>query len=145
MPAWSKAEFRPMRLANCLRANRPKVRAATAGPKTSPTIAIRLLANKTGQKLGHAKMMMAATLSTARAKTIAPRLARVRVDRGADRRLEYEPEQTTDCSHHSDLGLAPMLLGDQEHIEIRPHRAADIGEQKVDRVEQKRIEILSLG
>jgi hypothetical protein len=66
-----------MRLANCLRANRPKVRAATAGPKTSPTIAIRLLANKTGQKLGHAKMMMAATLSTASAKTIAPRLARV--------------------------------------------------------------------
>jgi len=68
-----------------------------------------------------------------------------RVDRRADRRLEYEPEQTTDCSHHSDLGLAPMLLGDQEHIEIRPHRAADIGEQKVDRVKRKRIETLSLG
>jgi hypothetical protein len=67
------------------------------------------------------------------------------VDRGADRRLDYEPEQTADCSHHSNLGLAPMLLGNQEHIEIRPHRAADIGEQEVDGIERKRIEPHSLG
>jgi hypothetical protein len=38
-----------------------------------------------------------------------------------------------------------MLLGNQEHIEIRPHRAADIGEQEVDGIERKRIERLSLG
>jgi hypothetical protein len=34
-------------------------------------------ANKTGQKLGHAKMMTAPMPSTASARTIAPRLARV--------------------------------------------------------------------
>ena len=66
-----------MRLASCLRAYRPKVSAATAGPKTSPTIAIRLLAITTGQKVGHAKMMTAPIPSTASARTIAPRLARV--------------------------------------------------------------------
>jgi hypothetical protein len=38
-----------------------------------------------------------------------------------------------------------MLLGDQEHVEIRPQRAADIGEQEVDRVERKRIETPAVG
>src|SRR6202521_5480528 len=128
-----------MRLASCLRKYRPKVRAATAGPKTSPTIAIRLLAIKTGQKLGHAKMMTAPTPSTASARTIAPRLARL-VDRGADRRLDCEPEQATDRSHHSDLGLAPMLLGNEEDVEIRAQGTADVGEQEVDGVERKRVE-----
>jgi hypothetical protein len=66
-----------MRLASWLRAYRPKVTAATAGPKTSPRIAIKLLAIKTGQKVGHTKMMMAPIPSTASARTIAPRLARV--------------------------------------------------------------------
>jgi hypothetical protein len=33
-----------------------------------------------------------------------------------------------------------MLLGDQEHIEIRAQRAADIGEQEVDGVERERVE-----
>ncbi len=66
-----------MRLASCFRAYRPKVRAATAGPKTSPTIAIALLAIATGQKVGRAKMIAAPMPSTASARTIAPRLARV--------------------------------------------------------------------
>jgi hypothetical protein len=66
-----------MRLARCFRAYRPNVRAATAGPKTSPTTAIRLLAIATGQKLGHAKMVVAPMLSTASARTIASRLPRV--------------------------------------------------------------------
>ena len=33
-----------------------------------------------------------------------------------------------------------MLLGDKEHVEIRPEGAADIGEQKVDSVEGERAE-----
>ena len=66
-----------MRLASSFRAYRPRVRAATAGPKTSPTTAIKLFAIRTGQKLGHAKMMTAPMPSTPSARTIAPRLARV--------------------------------------------------------------------
>ena len=62
------------------------------------------------------------------------------VDRGADRRLDREPEQAADRRHQADLGLAPMLLGDQEHVEIRPERAADVGEQEVDGVERERVE-----
>ena len=38
-----------------------------------------------------------------------------------------------------------MLLGDQEHIEIRPDRAAYVGEQEVDGVERERAETLALG
>ena len=38
-----------------------------------------------------------------------------------------------------------MLLGDQEDIEIRPQRAAHVGEQEVDGVERARIEMLALG
>jgi hypothetical protein len=38
-----------------------------------------------------------------------------------------------------------MLLGDQEHIEIRPEGAAHVGEQEVDSVERQRVETLALG
>ncbi len=62
------------------------------------------------------------------------------VDRGADRRLDGEPEQAADRGHQSDFGLAPMLLGDQEHVEIRPERAAHVGQQEVDGVERERVE-----
>jgi hypothetical protein len=67
------------------------------------------------------------------------------VDRGADRRLDGKPEQTTDRGDQSDFGLAPMLLGDQEHVEIRPQRAADIGEQEVAGVKRERVETLTNG
>jgi hypothetical protein len=48
------------------------------------------------------------------------------VNRGADRRLDGKSEQAADRDDYSDFGLAPMLLGDQEHVEIRPQRAADL-------------------
>ena len=67
------------------------------------------------------------------------------VDRGADRRLDGEPEQAADGRHQSDFGLAPMLLGDQEDIEIRPERTAHVGEQEIDGVERERVETLALG
>ena len=58
------------------------------------------------------------------------------VDCSTDRRLDREPEQTGDRGHYADFGLAPMLLGDEEHVEIRPQRTADIGKQEVDGVER---------
>jgi hypothetical protein len=36
-----------------------------------------------------------------------------------------------------------MLLGDQEHIEIRAESAADIGEQEIDGVEREGVEALA--
>jgi hypothetical protein len=38
-----------------------------------------------------------------------------------------------------------MLLDDQEHVEIRPQRAAHVGQQEVDGVERERVEPLALG
>jgi hypothetical protein len=38
-----------------------------------------------------------------------------------------------------------MLLGDQEHVEIRPQRATHVGQQEVDGVERERVETLALG
>jgi hypothetical protein len=54
------------------------------------------------------------------------------VDRGADRRLRGDSEQAADHGHQAGFGLAPVLLGDEEHIEIRPKGAAHIGEEEVD-------------
>ena len=31
----------------------------------------------------------------------------------------------------ADFGLAPMLLGNQKHVEIRPKRAPNVGKQKI--------------
>jgi hypothetical protein len=70
---------------------------------------------KTGQKVGYTKIMMAPIPSTASARTIAPRLARVS-SIAAPIGLYSETLQAADRGHHSDLGLAPMLLGDQEHV-----------------------------
>src|SRR6516165_2726037 len=56
---------------------RPRVSAATAGPKTSPTIAVSVFAASTGQKLGAAKITTAPHARTARATTRAPRFAGV--------------------------------------------------------------------
>ena len=50
------------------------------------------------------------------------------VDRRADRGLDREPEQAAERRHQANFGLAPMLLGDQEHIEIRPDRAPHVSE-----------------
>jgi hypothetical protein len=37
------------------------------------------------------------------------------------------PSRPADHGHQSDFGLAPMPLGDQEHVEIRPKGTADVG------------------
>jgi hypothetical protein len=67
------------------------------------------------------------------------------VDRGANRRLDRDANQTANRGHKSDFGLTPMLLGDQEDIEIRPHRAAHVGHEEIDRVERERGETLAFG
>ena len=66
------------------------------------------------------------------------------VDRGANRCLHGDAEQTADRGHKSDFGLTPMLLGDQKDIEKRPDRAAHVGCQEIDRVERERVETLAL-
>ncbi len=87
-----------------------------------------------------AKITMAPRASTASARTIAPSLGVGFVDRRADRRLDGEAEQTADGRHQADLGLAPVQLSDEEHVQIGPERAADIGEQEIDGVERARPE-----
>ena len=141
LPAWSKADSAPS--AGQLFARiEAQGQGRDRGPKTSPTMAIRLLAITTGQKVGHTKMTAARCASTASARTTTPRLARVSSIARADRGLDGEPEQAAERGHQADFGLAPMLLGDQEHIEIRPERAADVGQQEVDGVERERVETL---
>jgi hypothetical protein len=65
------------------------------------------------------------------------------VDRRADRRLDCEPQQPADRRHHADFGLAPLLLSDQEYVEVRSEPAADIGEQEIDGIERERAERLT--
>jgi hypothetical protein len=57
------------------------------------------------------------------------------VDGRADRRLYGKPQQAADRRYQTNFGLAPMLLGHQEHVEIRPEGATDVSEQEVDGVE----------
>ena len=118
-----------MRRASCLRAYRPRVRAATAGPNTSPTTAIRLLAIATGQKRRHGEDDDGADRQHRKRQHDRASLGAGLVDRGADRRLHRKAEQAAEGRHQPDLGLAPMLLGDQEHVEVRPERAAHVGQQ----------------
>jgi hypothetical protein len=61
-----------------------------------------------------------------------------------DRRLHREAEQTADGRHQADFRLAPMLLGDQEDVQVRAERPADIGEQEICGVERARPEATTL-
>jgi hypothetical protein len=74
-----------------------------------------------------------------------PRLARVSSIAAPIGGLDGEPEQAADRSYHSDISLAPMLLGNQEDIEIRANRAAHVGREEIDRIERERIEALVFG
>jgi len=67
------------------------------------------------------------------------------VDCGTDRGLRGEREQAANHGHQSDLGQAPMLSGDQKHVEKRPEGAAHVSEQEVDGVQRQRIETPALG
>ena len=58
------------------------------------------------------------------------------VDRGADRRLHGETEPSAQRRDEAHLGLAPMLLRDEEDVQIGPERPAHIGEQEIDGVER---------
>ena len=76
---------------------------------------------------------------------MAPLLARSLVDHGADRRLGGEPQQAAEGRYQSDIGLAPVQLGDEEDIEIRAKCTAHVGEQEVDGVEREGVEAFALG
>ena len=43
------------------------------------------------------------------------------------------------------LGLTPVLLGDEKHVEVGTERTADVGEQEIDGVERERVEAVALG
>ena len=57
------------------------------------------------------------------------------VDRGADRRLHRKPEQTADGRDETDFRLAPVLLGDQEDVQVGAQSTADIRQQEIDGIE----------
>jgi hypothetical protein len=99
-------------------------KAATAGPKTSPTTAIRLLATKTGQKLGEAKIFAAPRASAPSAIMITPRLARVSSIAAPIGVCAASPSRAADHGYKSGFGLAPMLLRNWKNIAIRPESAA---------------------
>ena len=48
------------------------------------------------------------------------------VDRGADRRLHGETEPSAQRRDEAHLGLAPMLLRDEEDVQIGTERPADV-------------------
>src|SRR5271163_849286 len=68
---------------------------------------------------------------------------------GADARRSASepraPDQAAYGGHKADCGLAPMLLGNQKHVEIRPKRAPNVGKQKINGVERERVEAPFLG
>ena len=63
-----------------------------------------------------------------------------RVDRCSDRGVHGQTDPAAHHRNQSDTGLAPMLLGDEEDVEVRPQRAAHIGKQEVQRIERVGIE-----
>ena len=75
--------------------------------------------------------MTALMANTASARTMTPRLARVSSIAAPIGVWTAMPSRPLNRGHKSDFGLAPMLLGDQEDIEIRPHRAAHVGSRKL--------------
>ena len=58
------------------------------------------------------------------------------VNRGADRGLERNSEQSTGGCYKADISLAPMLTSNQEHIDERPEQVSDVGGEEVDCVER---------
>src|ERR1700728_783877 len=101
-----------MRRASSCRVKRPRVRAATAGPKTSPTTPIRLFAIITGQKVGRAKITAAVTASTASEDCLKPSFFGAVVT-GSVRQQCRADRQQQRGRHH-------------EHSEFEEHGGADV-------------------
>ncbi len=100
-----------------------------------------VLATSTGQKVGNAKITTAPTASTASAITTRLRLRRVASIAAPIGVCTAEAQQAADGRDPADGGLAPVLLRHQEHVEVRPERAAHVGQQEVQRVKRDRIEM----
>ena len=109
----------------------------------SPTIAITVFEISTGQNVGAAKMTTAPAANDRQGDDHRATLAVRRVDGAPGRRLRDQAQQTAGGRHPADLGLAPMLLGDEEDVEVRPERAAHIREQEVQRIERPGAERMS--
>ena len=57
------------------------------------------------------------------------------IDRGTDRRLHCQTNQPASHSDQADTRLAPVSLGDQEHVQVWPERAPHIRKQEVQCIE----------
>jgi hypothetical protein len=69
------------------------------------------------------------------------------VDDRTDQGLHGETKPPARHGDQTDARLAPMLLRDEEHVEVWPQCSAHIGEQEVQRIERGRMKAsrLSLG
>jgi hypothetical protein len=67
------------------------------------------------------------------------------VDCSADRGLNGNPAEAADHGYEPNMGLAPLLLGDEEDIEIRPDRAADVGREEIQCIEGKGVKAVCAG
>jgi hypothetical protein len=137
LPAWSKAALRPMRGASAAHPTTPKVMEATAGPNTSPATPIRLFAIITGQKKGRTKIVTAAAETPVSMATTRPRFAGVASIKAPIGVRTSRPSRPAHRGHQARVGLAPVLLRHQEHVEVRPDRPTHVGEQKVEGVERR--------
>lgn len=59
------------------------------------------------------------------------------VDESADRRLKREADDARDGRDNADLGLVPVLFGEQENAHIRPKSASHIRQEKVEPIERR--------
>jgi hypothetical protein len=124
-----------MRRANSTRRYRPKVSAATAGPKTSPTIAKRLFAISTPETRREINGRRSCGQDD-QCDHDQPALGACCVNGGSDRSLRRKAKPTAYSRHEAHCGLAPVLIGHQEDIEKRTERAADVGKQEVYGIER---------
>ena len=85
--------------------------AATAGPNTSPTTAIRLFASSDRPEGRPGEDDDGTDAQRGERGDDRAALGAGLVDRGADRRLDREPEQAADRGHQSDLGLRSNAAG----------------------------------
>ena len=67
------------------------------------------------------------------------------VDRPADRRLDEKPEQAAHCRHQANFRLAPMLLRNEEDVEIGADGAANVGGEEIQCVEGEGVEAVRAG
>ena len=142
LPARDHAALRPMRAVSTSRAQRPTVSAATAGSNTPLTTCIAPFASSTGQKLGAIAMTTAPIDSASRPHSMARALVPCTIEPRADRHLRRKAKPATDGADQSRGRRGPALFGNQKNHDIGPEPAAHIGNQEIQPIERRRMQIL---